>query len=333
MLKSKSALIVLVLGGLGCQQTAPQRVYVDFQAVLASYKASPLPSHAVPKGPGALPAKTLSIPAVAPRTVIVEGTSETKAEQILGANRQKAVKELTALLTERYTREAERAGEKRIHELDPKRQAAYQSAQAAVQQEFEAYAQKRAPLIAEITSIVGFPDPNPNSLPPPASAPPFAVAKLQHAADLRNEINKLDANYENRILDLLSAAGKQYNVDLATIEKEIEADRKEAMRRAESEAVTEAATTYRSLRPILLGPAKVDLPGQPAQSVQLPAVPAPLSAPNIRERTLTFSQRQAILKSQLDMWAKLNGYEVVKDPQDGKDMTTQFVKWRQEHKL
>jgi hypothetical protein len=280
-----------------------------------------------------LPAKTLSVPAVAPRTVVVEGTSETKGEQILEANRAKAVTELTALLTTRYVREAERAGERLIHELDPKRQAAYQSAQAAVKTEFEAYAQKRAPMIAKLTSLVGFPDPNPTSLPPPASAPPFAVTRLKHAADIRAEINMLDANYENRILDLLSAAGKQYNVDLAAIEKQIAADRAAAMRRAESEAVAEAETTYKSLRPILLGPAKVDLPGEPAQSVQLPAVPAPLSAPNIRERTLTFAQKQAILQSQLDMWAKLNGYDVVKDPRDGKDMTVAFVKWRQEHKL
>jgi len=334
MRRSNLTIAILIFCGLGCQQSAQQqRVYVDFQAVLASYKASPLPSRPVPKPPAALPAKTVAIPAVEPRTVVVEGTSESKAAAILEENRKKAVKELTALLSARYTREAERAGERRIHELDPKRAAAYASAQKAVTAEFDAYAQKRAPLIADLTSIVGFPDPNPNSLPPPASAPPFAVKRLQHAADVRQQINTLDANYENRILDLLSQAGKQYGVDLAAIEKQIAIDRAEAMRKAESEAVNEAATTYKSLRPILLGPTQVDLPGEPAQSAELPAVPAPMSAPDVRERTLTSGQREAILKSQLDMWIKLNGYQLVSDPQDGKDMTAEFVKWRQERKL
>jgi hypothetical protein len=280
-----------------------------------------------------LPAQTVSVPAVAPRTVVVEGTTGVKAQALLEANRKKAVAELTSLLSRRYVREAERAGDRLIRELDPKRKAAYLSAQNAVQAEFDTYAEQRSPLVARLTSIVGFPDPNPNSIPPAATTPPFALKRLTEAANIRKQMATLDANYESKITDLLSKAGNQYNVDLAAVQKQVDADRAAAMKRAESEAVTEAAKTYQALRPILLGPATVDLPGEPAQSLELPAVPAPNAAPDIRERTLSTEQRRVILQAQLDMWIKLNGYELVKSPQDGKDMTAEFVKWRQERKL
>src|SRR5437763_10845216 len=128
MLKNSLLLLILVLAGFGCQQPARKRVYVDFEAVLASYKSSPLPSHVLPKPPGALPARTVSIPAVAPRTVVVEGGPNVKAQALLDANRKEAVAELGKLLSRRYVREVERAGQKRIRALEPVQQAALQKA-------------------------------------------------------------------------------------------------------------------------------------------------------------------------------------------------------------
>ena len=333
MRKNSLAILILVLGGFGCRQPAQQRVYVDFEAVLASYKSSPLPSRPVPKAPNGLPAQTLSLPAVAPRRVIVEGAPTVQAGALLEENRKKAVQELTRLLSRRYQREAERAGEKLVRALDPKRKAAYLAAQNSVQQEFQTYAVQRAPLIARLTSLVGFPDPNPNSVPPPADTPAFLVARLKEADDIRKQIAQMDAAYENKIQDLLAQAGNQYNVDLAAIQKQVDQDRQVAMRRAESEAVAEAAKTYKSLRPILMGPSQVDLPGEAAQSLQLPAVPPPISAPEVRERTLNANERRAILRSQLNIWLKLNGYDLAKSPDGVKDMTAQFEQWRKDRKL
>ena len=334
MLRNKLAISILLLGGFGCQQSAkPHRVYVDFEAVLASYKASPLPSHPLPKPPGGLPTQTVSIPAVPAKTVVVQSASGAQAEALLETNRKKAVDELTRLLSRRYLRDVTREGDRLVRDLDPKRKAAYESAQAAVTLEFEKYANQRAPLVARLTSLVGFPDPNPNSVPPPESTPPFAVKRLQEAAGLRKDMVELEASYETKILDLLSQAGKQYDVDLLAIQKQIDQDRAEAMKKAESEAVTEAAKTYKDLRPVLMGPEVVNLPGQPEQSVDLPEVPAPKSAPEVRERTLTPDQRRSILRSQLDIWLKLNGYELVQDSNGVDNKTEEFVKWRQERKL
>lgn len=333
MHRNKLAILILLIGGFGCQQPTQKRVYVDFEAVLASYKSSPLPSSPVPKPPGGLPAQAVTIPAVDPRTVVVQGTSGEKAGALLEANRKLAVQELTKVLSLRYVREVQRAAEKLIRDLDPKRQAAYASAQGAVQAEFLAYAEKRSPLIARLTSIVGFPDPNPNSLPPPASSPPFALKRLAEAAEIRKQMATLDANYENKILDLLSQAGKAYGVDLSAILKQLEVDRNSAMRRAETEAISEATKSYEALRPMIMGSTKVELPGQPAQSLELPAVPAPSAAPEVRERTLSAAERRTILDAQLQMWLKLNGYELVKDSNGGENKTEDFVKWRQGHKL
>ena len=323
----------LVVGGFGCGQPAQQRVYVDFEAVLASYSASPLPTHALPKPPGGLPPQVVSIPAVTPRTVVVQGTSGDQAQRLLEQNRKKAVDELTALLTRRYVREAERAGEKNVRDLDPKRKAAYDAARDAVHQEFLGYATQRSPLISHLVSIVGFPDPNPKSLPPPDSTPQYALPRLAQAADLRKQIATLDADYRTKVRSIFAKVESDYNVDLVLIQNQIETDRAAAMKRAESEAVTEAAKTYASMRPIIMGPAEVNLPGQPSQSLELPAVSPPMAAPNVRERTLTADQKRSILQSQLQMWAKLNGYELAKTPEGAKDMTADFVKWRQERKL
>jgi hypothetical protein len=58
-----------------------------------------------------------------------------------------------------------------------------------------------------------------------------------------------------------------------------------------------------------------------------------MPAPNVRERTLTLGQRRAILQSQLEMWSKVNGYDLSKSPDGAKDMTADFMEWRKEHKL
>lgn len=333
MPKSKLPLIAALLCGLGCQSPAPKRVYVDFEAVLASYKASPLPSKPLPKPPGGLPAKTVSVPAVPAKSIVVQGATTTRAREILEENRRLAVRELTRLLAQRYVREVERAGAERIKGLEPGRATAYQQATEAVWQEFLRYAEARGEKVARLTSIVGFPDPNPQSLPPRTPVPSFVQKDLDEAARLRREIQEMDLAYEQKIGEILAQVGKQYDVNLTEARVEIEKDRAAAMQRAESEAVQEASRTYRSLAPLLMGSQKMELAGQPAQSVTLPAIPAPAAPPQIRERALTLEERRRILKSQLDIWLALNHYELADNASGGDNVTTDFVAWRQERKL
>lgn len=333
MRRSSLAPAAILLIGLGCRQAIHKRVYVDFEAVLAGYSGSPLPSHPLPRAPGGVPPTTLSIPAVAPQTLIIQGASSGKAEALLEANRKTAVAELSKLLAERYVREVERAGQARIRLLEPAKQKAYEEAQAAIRAEFETYAQQRGQKLARLTSLVGFPDPNPLSLPPTTAVPEFVHARLAEASQLRKDIGALDDAYQARVVALLGEAGKQYNVSLSEAQGQIEADRKAAFARAEQEAITEAAKSYKSLAPLVMGAARVDLPGRPAQSVTLPAVPAPIAAPNVKERTLSLEQRRTILKDQLDMWIAVNGYELADNPDGVPNATPDFIKWRKERKL
>jgi hypothetical protein len=333
MRKSRLAPAAVLLLGLGCHQATHRRVFVDFEAVLASYSASPLPSRPVPHPPSGLPAKTLSIPAVAPRSIVVEGASATQANALLEQNRKTAVRELTKLLAERYVREVERAGQTRIHALEPAKRKAYEEAQSAIRTEFDAYAQKRGGKLAELTSLVGFPDPNPLSLPPTVQVPKFVQTRLDRAAQLRKDIAGLDDDYQNRVASILAAAEKQYDVSLTEARLQIEEDRAAAFARAEQEATAEAAKSYKSLAPLIMGGSRVDLPGRPAQSVTLPAIPVPRPAPNVRERTLTLDQRRTILKDQLDMWIAVNGYELSTSSDGVPNVTPDFIKWRKERKL
>ncbi len=333
MRKSNLALGAVVLFGLGCRQATHQRVYVDFEAVLASYSGSPLPSRPVPHPPVGLPAKTLSVPAVAPRTLLVEGASARQASALLELNRQAAVRELTTLLAQRYVREVERAGQARIKSLEPSKRTAYEEALAAIRTEFDTYAQKRGAKLAQLTSLVGFPDPNPLSIPPTAAVPKFVEGRLAQAVQLRKDIAGLDADYKAKSASLLAAAAQKYDTDLTEANLQIEQDRAAAFARAEQEATAEAAKSFKLLAPLVMSSAKVDMPGQPAESVTLPAVPAPIAAPNVRERTLTLDQRRTILKDQLQMWSAVNGYQLSDSPDGVPNVTLDFVRWRKERKL
>lgn len=333
MLRSSIALIAIGLCGLGCRPVAHQRVYVDFEAVLASYSASPLPSKPTPRPPAGLPAKTLSITAVAPRTVVVEGMSAEKANAMLEKSRAQAVKELTTLLAERYVRDAERASAERIRNLEPAKQKEYELAQNAIRSEFESYANKRGAKVAALTSLVGFPDPNPESLPPTTTVPAFVQVRLNQAAQLRKDIKALDDEYQARVKDLLAAAESKYQTSLSEAKLLLEQDRAAAFRRAESEATAQIAKSYASFRPLVMGSSRIDLPGQPAQSVTLPAVPPPMGAPNVRERPLTADQRRNILRSQLNIWLAVNGYDLADRPDGVPNLTKDFVRWRKERQL
>ena len=334
MPRSRVALyIVLAALGAGCQETAHKRVYVDVEAVLASYRASPLPSRPTPKPPGGLPATTLSVPAVSPRTIIVQAASDQKAQALLEANRKKSVRELTRLVAQRYVREVDRAGAERIRALAPGRRAAYEDAQKAVRAEFETYADKRGAKVVRLTSLVGFPDPNPLSLTPTTPVPKYVLDRLAEAAALRTEIAALEAEYERRVGEILAGVAKQYDIDLTQARLEIEQDREAAIAKAEKEALNDANAAYKALSPLLISSMKVDLRGQPAQSVTLPAVKPPMAAPQIREQTLNAAQRRKILEDQLHIWISTNGYELSKSADGVEDVTAQFVKWREDRKL
>jgi hypothetical protein len=264
---------------------------------------------------------------------VVEGESSSRAQALLEQNRKQAVRELTKVLTARYVREAERVGADRVRALEPGKREAYTRARAAVFEEFKRYAAQRGPLVAELTSIVGFPDPNPLSLPPTTPVPKYAQERLDRAAQLRKDIASLDASYEQRVREILDQVSKQYTIDLQTALTQLEEDRLAALGKAEQEAITEASRTYRSLAPLVMGTTRINLPGEPAQSVTLPPVPQPMSAPAVKEKALSIEQRRAILKAQLDIWLALHGYELVGTPALAPDLTADFMKWRQERRL
>ena len=333
MHKSSLVLSAIVLSGLGCRPVPHQRVYVDFEAVLASYSGSPLPSRPVPRPPAGLPAKTLSVPAVPPRTIVVEGMSADKANAMLEQSRAQAVKELTTLLGERYVREAERIGADRIRSLEPAKQKAYETAQAAIRSEFESYADKRGYDVAQLTSLVGFPDPNPKSLPPTSPVPAFVQKRLDQAAQLRKNINALDDNYQAKVKSILENSSKEYQTSLTEASLQLEQDRAAAFRRAEEEATAQIAKSYASFKPLVMGSSRVNLPGEPAQSVTLPAVPGPMAAPNVRDRPLTQGQRKTILHDQLQMWLAINNYDLASSPDGVPNVTPDFIRWRKERKL
>lgn len=319
----------LALTGLGCEAAAPgPMVFIDFDAALIATTSTPAVANALPNPPAAQPAKTLAIPGTLGRTLTVDSSQE---RQVIERNRERAERELSRSLATLYQREAERAGQERLKELEPSRQEALRAAQDAVRIAFEAYALKRGPKVARLTAIVGFPDPNPDSLPPTREPDAAVKPRLEEAVALRAEIRTLAREYEVRSQELLAEAERRHDVDLTEAKAEIGRLRVGAIERAEQEAVAEIARSHSELQSLLIPSTTVELPATPPQSRTLPAEPPYDRAPAVDARVLTKQERRQLLVSQATIWAGARGYVIV--DRGGRDATAEFVAWVKDKRL
>lgn len=313
-----------------CGACAPsrERVYIDLNAVLATLPPDrPLPDLDAP--PGGEPPRTISIGSTPSMQVRVGQSAEATLEE----NRARAQRQLARTLASEYRQELEAEANRRIAALEPLRREAEEAAQSAIRAIFEAYAEKRSVLIARLAAIVGFPDPNPRSLPPRRQVDAPAQKLLDEAASLREQINQVDREYEADVERTLASVEEKYQIDLTNLQASLEQERADALARAEKQAEAEARESFEALRPAMIQPQEISLPGAPARSQTLPAVPAAPDPPQVVGEALGPERRRKLIEAQLDVWAAARGYIISKSEGGARNATREFIQWREERGL
>lgn len=324
MLNPRTLLIAAcALSLAGCAANR-ETVYVDLNSIPASglQPVSKLPS---PKPPGATPGVTLTLPATEPTSITLGARDD-----LLRENIERAERELTRALSREYLDQAEREAATLLGALDPERSAALSAAQDRIRERFAVYANERAPRLARLTAIVGFPDPNPNSTPITQELPNYARQILEEANKLRAELRSIDAAYEADVAAILLEVTSEFDEKLAELQAEIARARADAIERAEQGAVQQAQAAYSALQPSLLKRQTVEVPGAPAETVTIEPVPAMPQPPKVESNLLTPLEREALVRNQLQIWSSARGYVLSKTPIGARDATEEFIQWRKE---
>lgn len=318
-------LIAICLGG--CAGPG-ETVSVNLGAVLTRTKLAPEAKQVVPQPPTGMTADVVAIDAIEPRSSVFN-KDRVAAGRALEANRNLAVREFSRALSDRYVREIERDMSRRISALDKTRRDALETVRSELRSAFEIYSIERGALIAELFSIISFPDPNPRSIEPAIPVPPYIQRRLDHVAELRNRVKNLDNAYDEKAKGILASVQHKFDVDLTALAEESAVKRAEAFERADSEARQLAEAQQSQFGPAMLA-AKVQLDAVPSRSVVVPGVPAEGPAPAVSRKALTVAERREVLRAQVQVWARSNGYRL---ESGARDATGEFLQWRKERGL
>lgn len=320
---------------LSCRHSEPSKVWVDIDSVFRSQVVNtnvpgmPLPTR--------LPAKTIILPAKQAETLYGPanegGASVT--DEILEAQR-KASQSLTRQLLSFYDRLAQKFAKDERKRLGDTYRSAYESVNPQIRQRFEIYAEARCPVMIRLAFLVGWPDPDPDSLlKPDESTRPVAVQRLNEAKQLRDKLRNFDLDYKKDVQSLLDKAESEANQEqteaLLRIAKMADELRAQAIKEAESQVKLKPAEL--GLRMTSNEP--ISFPAIPEKKIVLPEsekLPAP---PKVQSRMWSLSPegRLELLNKQLLIWSKVNGYELAKRRSDGRDATKEFIRWRKNLKL
>jgi hypothetical protein len=307
----------------GCA-TNRETVYVDLSSIHPS-SLQPVAELPSPKAPGATPGETLTLPATEPTSITLGARDD-----LLRENIERAERELSRALSREYLDEAEREASALLGALNPERDAALAAAQDRIRERFSIYAEERAPKLARLTAIVGFPDPNPASTPSTQEMPEYARRLLEEARQLRADLRSIDAAYEADVAAILQEVTSEYDNKLAELQAQIARQRSDAIERAEQNAVRQAQSAYAALQPSLLKRETVEVPGTPAKTVTIEPVQAMPEPPKVESNLLTPQEREALLKEQLTIWSSARGYVLSQTPIGARDATDEFKEWRKE---
>jgi hypothetical protein len=326
-LRKIAGLVGLVLLA-GCRKPASEPVSVDLNAILRKEPAAKLLTVDIPKPPG--PQQGISVVQEGrPQVVLNDPAAGRAAEvrQMLRAQQEVERERLETRLRDFYRGAARQfqLEQERTQSEAERRQ--YERANDLIREEFERLAAERAPLLARLAVLAGFPDPNPRSVPPETPLGNVSQQRFDEAKKLREELRRLDASFDELVETILGAVEDVSALDRAATRVKIELYKAELDRRAEREAREEVQQAVRTLQLRLADSAKIVLPAVPERRVEL-AAQKPLSpAPLVRSEGVLQGKadRRQLLEHQLRIWLGLNRYALA---DRGRDVTEDFQRWR-----
>lgn len=193
---------------------------------------------------------------------------------------------------------------------------------------FEAHAMKVADQRYPLTSLVGFPDPDPDSSREPLRLDPFEKINTDRAKAFRAEIARLDTEFRRNMETVLG----QYSADLMVKEREL-AERyavleSEARRVAEAEARRLSQAGERVIASVRTVSKNVLLARQPEVVVRIEGSRPPPQPPEVAAVAPKRSDSEA-----LRVWMAQNGYRQAGPGESAPDRTHEFYLWLRQFQL
>jgi hypothetical protein len=329
---SGKPILLLAVGAVvvGCAPPV-ERVFVDVDRVLAEWQIPAPVDPTVPSRP-ASPGTIVELhPGLPPRTVRVESQFEPEALRARFAARQEQTyRDLLVRLRRVYAEEARRVeveGRRTLQRFAAER---FDEAADEIRRVFELAAEERAPVIARLSLLVGFPDPNPANAPPALPMLPVQQRRFEEAQALRTRLDEIDAKYEAMVAQVLAGIDDLVAEQAVQVQIQLEKFRAAADQRAQREAAAQIREVVQDLRLDLSDSVPVAVPGVPERRVAVTAEPVG-PPPQVRSRGIfdRREDRERLVRADLRIWSAVNRYGIVERPQQGRDATQEFQAWRE----
>lgn len=317
---------------MGCRTPKTTGVSVDVAQILTAEPFSEAPSPETPRPPRPAPGITTTVPAQPARTLSDPSrASTTSVRASIEAQQKEALQTLERRLREYYKTQIQQFELERQTELEAGRAEAYAQASDRIRQAFLAYADARAPKTLRLTVLVGFPDPNPDSVPPRTPVKTFLQKMLDEAKQLREELAQLDLELEGKTNAILTSVAEANAQDEAAMRVKVEEFRNQLNERASREAEAEVRTSVKELGLQLTDANPIVVPGTPSRRVEIPAEAPFPAAPKVPSVGIPhgLDDRRRLIEHELGIWLGLNRYRLEKG---ATDKTEEFQKWRQKQR-
>lgn len=332
MRRSNSALWVAWLL-VGCAPTA-KVVSVDTNRAFAvTWSPSQAGSESVPKPPSGLGAASVVLPGRQRLTIQDQSTAnEGDVRRAIADQQRRDLERLIRRLSDVYENDAKRFEDEQMRLLYEQTDRAYQEAVLALREVFERYARTRGPVLAKLTIISGFPDPNPKSNPPGANATKNQKHWFEVTKRYREDLKRIDDDYDSEARALLGSVSDEALESIQAINQRVVDFRAEMDLKAQREARKQVRTTMRDLGLQLADVTEAWLPDLASDSVRVGASPPPKPAPDV---PLEFARNgekagREEMQSELRIWGALNRYRVIEPKPGIPDKTDDFIQWRQQ---
>jgi hypothetical protein len=247
------------------------------------------------------------------------------------ASEAAALKKLRQRLTAVYSRQADFYTEEQRRLLGDPQSRALDKVLPELRSAFQAYADRRTPLVIKLINLSGFPDSNPKSQPPPPRLSPLEKKFWLSANEIRAQIQSLDDGYSKEAAGILAQVQHMANLEQLALLQKIDAFRKQMNDRAIAEAVNPLEGGVRAQILHVSSEPAVVLPPLAERTMTLPAVPALPAPPKVdwNEAQPSPKEGRMLMERQLSIWLALNHMALASGPgRDIPDKTREFEFWR-----
>lgn len=262
-----------------------------------------------------------------PRRVVsfpVAGDPLQQAREIVAKSEREAVRQIAQRLSKTYLDEIDDLYREKRRALEPVRREELDALFREIRSRFEAYAKRRGPLLVALALLVGWPDPDPQSLLEPDPSNPRRLAAFKEAKALREKIQALDKRYDEGIRALFAAYQEGTDQAMADLMLEMEDLRAQKLRQAEEEARKQVESVRDQLHSLVVGDPSVTLESVPPKVVAFPSVSE--AAPKPPERARSDARLQDA-QADLEIWLAQNRYALAPKGR-ARDATKEFIAWR-----